>query len=97
MFLAIKKHLEFYIDSMDSEIKKEAPYDIYWKVKNEGQEAIKRDCIRGQIKRTNTKFINESSDFIGEHYVECYIVKDGICIAKDHIDVPISNYNYIMG
>lgn len=97
MFLAIKKHLEFYIDSMDSEIKKEAPYDIYWKVKNEGQEAIKRDCIRGQIKRTNTKSINESSDFIGEHYVECYIVKDGICIAKDHIDVPISNYSYIMG
>ena len=97
MFLAIKKHLEFYIDSMDSEIKKDAPYDIYWKVKNEGQEAIKRDCIRGQIKRTNTKSINESSDFIGEHYVECYIVKDGICIAKDHIDVPISNYSYIMG
>ena len=97
MFLAIKKHFEFYIDSMDSEIKKEAPYDIYWKVKNEGQEAIKRDCIRGQIKRTNTKSINESSDFIGEHYVECYIVKNGICIAKDHIDVPISNYNYIMG
>ena len=97
MFLAIKKHLEFYIDSMDSEIKKEAPYDIYWKVKNEGQEAIKRDCIRGQIKRTNTKSINESSDFIGEHYVECYIVKDEVCIAKDHIDVPISNYNYIMG
>ena len=32
-----------------------------------GQEAIKRDCIRGQIKRTNTKSINESSDFIGEH------------------------------
>lgn len=97
MFLAIKKHLEFYIDSMDSEIKKEAPYDIYWKVKNEGQEAIKRDCIRGQIKRTNTKSINESSDFIGEHYVECYIVKDEVCIAKDHIDVPISNYSYIMG
>lgn len=97
MFLAIKKNLEFYIDSMDSEIKKEAPYDIYWKVKNQGQEAIKRDCIRGQIKRTNTKSINESSNFIGEHYVECYIVKDGICIAKDHIDVPISNYNYIMG
>ena len=97
MFLAIKKHLEFYIDYMDSGIEKEAPYDIYWKVKNEGQEAIKRDCIRGQIKRTNTKSINESSDFIGEHYVECYIAKDGICIAKDHIDVPISNYSYIMG
>lgn len=97
MFLAIKKHLEFYIEFMDSNLEKERPYDIYWKVKNEGQEAIKRDCIRGQLKRTNTKFIRESSDFIGEHYVECYIVKGRVCIAKDHIDVPISNYSYKMG
>lgn len=97
MFLAIKKHLEFYIEEMDYKIDKEGEYDIYWKVKNEGIEAMKRDCIRGQVKRTNTKSIIESSDFIGEHYVECYIVKDGVCIAKDHIDVPISNYNYIMG
>lgn len=97
MFLAIKKHLEFYIEEMDYKIDKEGEYDIYWKVKNEGKEAMKRDCIRGQVKRTNTKSIIESSDFIGEHYVECYIVKDGVCIAKDHIDVPISNYNYIMG
>lgn len=97
MFLAIKKHLEFYIEEMDYKIDKEGEYDIYWKVKNEGKEAMKRDCIRGQVKRTNTKYIIESSDFIGEHYVECYIVKDGVCIAKDHIDVPISNYNYIMG
>lgn len=97
MFLAIKKHLEFYIETTDRELLKEAPYDIYWKVKNEGEEAIKRDCIRGQLKKTNTKSIVESSDFIGEHYVECYIVKDGICVAKDHIDVPISHYKYIMG
>lgn len=97
MFLAVKKHLEFYIEEMDYEIDKEGEYDIYWKVKNEGKEAMKRDCIRGQVKRTNTKSILESSDFIGEHYVECYIVKDGVCIAKDYIDVPISNYNYIMG
>lgn len=97
MFLAIKKHLEFYIEDMDYEIDKEGDFDIYWKVKNEGKEAIQRDCIRGQVKKTNTKSIRESSDFIGEHYVECYIVKDGVCIAKDHIDVPISNYNYIMG
>ena len=95
-FLAIKKHLEFYIESMDKEIENEEEYDIYWKVKNEGQEAIKRDCIRGQVKRTNTKSIKESSDFIGEHYVECYIVKDDVCIAKDSIDVPISNHEFIM-
>lgn len=29
------------------------PYDIYWKVRNVGYEAIRRNCIRGQIKKGN--------------------------------------------
>ena len=29
--------------------------------------------------------------FKGEHVVECYIVKNGIVVARDRIDVPISN------
>ena len=33
----------------------------------------------------------EHSDFKGEHVVECYIVKNGIVVARDRIDVPISN------
>ena len=31
----------------------------------------------------------EESTFGGEHYVECYIVKNGVCVAKDKINVPI--------
>lgn len=95
MFLQPKKNLEFFITDIDSQIK--GKYDIYWKVKNEGQVAKNRNCIRGQIKKQNTTNIHESTSFKGEHYVECYIVQNGICIAMDRIDVPISNYQYVMG
>ena len=26
------------------------PYEVYWKVRNTGEEAIRADCIRGQVK-----------------------------------------------
>lgn len=95
MYLQPKKSLEFFIDNIDNQIK--GKYDIYWKVKNEGQVAKDRDCIRGQIKKHNSNKIHETTDFIGEHYVECYIVQDNICIARDRIDVPISSFEYILG
>lgn len=70
------------------EIDVQEPYDIYWKVRNVGKVAIEKDCIRGNIEKGNNTKI-EHSNFHGPHYVECYIVKDGKCIARDKIDVPI--------
>ncbi len=64
------------------------PYDIYWKVRNVGYEAIRRNCIRGQIKK-GIDYLNESTNFYGPHYVECYIIKDGIYVARDKISVSI--------
>ncbi|MEU7889477.1 nucleotidyltransferase [Microbispora bryophytorum] len=67
------------------------PYELKWKVLNRGPEAERRDMIRGQIvdsTRPNTRV--ERSDFRGEHVVECYVVKDGVVVARDRIDVPIS-------
>lgn len=64
------------------------PYDIYWKVRNVGIEAIRRKCIRGQIIKGKDNLI-ETTNFYGPHYVECYIVKDGICVARDKISVSI--------
>lgn len=78
------RKLKFFIDKID--IAK--PYIIYWKVRNVGYEAIKRNCIRGQIKE-GIDFLNESTNFYGPHYVECYIVKDNVCIARDKIPVNI--------
>ena len=66
------------------------PYSIEWKVLNRGTEAQRRNCIRGQIfVDEGHKRRKESTNFRGEHIVECYVIKDGVVIAKDRIDVPI--------
>lgn len=68
------------------------PYEVKWKVLNRGTEAERRNMIRGAIVPSNRpKMRDERSDFRGEHVVECYIIKEGIVVARDRIDVPISN------
>ncbi|MGW4464758.1 nucleotide-binding domain-containing protein [Micromonospora sp. NPDC004704] len=67
------------------------PYDVKWKVLNRGEEAERRNNIRGQIISSSRPGVrHERTSFRGEHVVECYIVKDGIVVARDVIDVPIS-------
>lgn len=66
-------------------------YGLFWKVLNRGQEAIERDCIRGQIVRDEgRKKKIERTNFKGDHVVECYAIVDGVMIAKARIHVPIS-------
>lgn len=66
-------------------------YGLFWKVLNRGQEAIDRDCIRGQIVADEGhKKKVERTTFKGDHVVECYAVVDGVMVAKDRIHVPIS-------
>jgi hypothetical protein len=67
------------------------PFDVKWKVRNVGDEAKRRNCLRGEIINSNriSGARHESADFRGPHYVECYIVKDGIVVARDRINVPI--------
>ena len=64
------------------------PYQIYWKVKNVGPEAERRNMIRGRI-RERGKAIEEPTSFYGNHYIECYIIKDGVCVARKRVEVPI--------
>ncbi|HEJ7260186.1 TPA: nucleotidyltransferase [Serratia marcescens] len=67
------------------------PYSLFWKVLNRGQEAFKRDCIRGQIVADEGYKSNvERTNFKGDHVVECYAVVDGVVVATDRIHVPIS-------
>lgn len=66
------------------------PYEVYWKVRNCGEEAYRRKCVRGQIcEDKGGKKWHEHTDFNGDHYVECYVVKHGVCVARDKIKVPI--------
>lgn len=84
-FLNRKKRLDFQIINTNCP----TPYLIYWKVRNVGYEAIKRNMVRGAIVRTDCLHQKEHTDFYGPHYVECYLVKNNVCVAKAHIKVPI--------
>jgi hypothetical protein len=85
--LLAKKRLVFRV--VDTNVP--GSYSIEWKVLNRGEEARRRDMIRGQIvpdagQHTRT----EPTTFKGDHLVECYAVKDGCVVARDLIHVPIS-------
>ena len=87
-WLSRKKQLDFQI-VWDNCPKPLSAYSIYWKVRNVGEEAIRRNMIRGEIKLTNNTHQKEHTDFYGPHYVECFLVQDGVCVARARIDVPI--------
>ena len=48
------------------------PYEVKWKARNVGEEAKRRNCLRGQIINSNKNFTtrHESADFRGSHYME---------------------------
>lgn len=84
--LATNKDLKFYIKEHDIK----GDYSIYWKILNRGEVARKRDMIRGQIlPDSGSRKKYETTNFRGEHIVECYAIKDGVVVAKDRISVPI--------
>jgi len=84
--LLANKQLEFSVTSIDVP----PPYSIEWKVLNQGPIAEQKDQIRGEIwQDTGHQKRRESTNFKGEHMVECYAIKDGVVVASDSIDVPI--------
>ncbi|WP_026464998.1 SMODS domain-containing nucleotidyltransferase [Adhaeribacter aquaticus] len=89
VLLKKNKNLRFFIKQTDVS----QPYEILWKVKNEGKLAYERGVHRGQIISSNLNGTDrtENSTFEGSHFVECYLIKDGFCVARDRIDVPILN------
>lgn len=69
----------------------EGDFSVKWKVLNVGEEAERRDCIRGEIDVPNYEESSrqETADFKGVHLVECYAIQDGVVVARDKIRVPI--------
>ena len=85
--LKVNKKLYFFIQHTDVQ----KPYEVKWKIKNEGQIAKNKNMLRGQIIDDNgTERRKEDTNFEGAHFVECFIIKDNVCVARDRIDVPIS-------
>lgn len=62
------------------------PYKTYWRVTNSGIEAQKACCLRGDFYDESIlrgkKIREETTAYKGIHTVECFIVKNGICISK---------------
>ena len=61
------------------------PYQVFWQVVNTGRHAESENGTRGNIfpsKNSNPDLHWEYSLYTGKHWIECFIVKDGICIAR---------------
>ena len=61
------------------------PYQVYWQVVNTGWHAESKGGGRGNIfesKDSNPLVHWEDSLYTGKHWIECFIVKDGICVAR---------------
>jgi hypothetical protein len=66
------------------------PFDVFWKVRNYGREAAARDQLRGEIHADEgRRERSETTSYTGHHYVECYVVKNGVCVAIAHERVVI--------
>lgn len=68
-----------------------SPYTLYWKVRNGGEEASRVNALRGEISRDegrNRK--RETTSYKGTHYVEAYVVQNGVVVAKDRHTVIVT-------
>lgn len=85
-FLRREKNLDFYISNTSVP----SHCELLWKVRNCGEEAYRRNMVRGQIiEDDGSRSRHEHTDFSGSHFVECYCIENGVCVARTRIDVPI--------
>lgn len=57
---------------------------IYWQVVNTGEEARENNCLRGKFETSDifTYGRHEKTAYTGTHWVQAFVVNDGMCIAK---------------
>lgn len=68
------------------------PYEVWWKIRNRGSVAGRVRELRGQIVlngRVSRNIHQESTLYPGQHYVEAYVVRNGVVVASDHHEVRI--------
>lgn len=63
------------------------PYKVYWQVVNTGPEATGIGQLRGEIIEHTQNgpgniYRKEITSYVGDHWVEGFVVKDGVCVAK---------------
>ena len=61
------------------------PYTVKWQVANTGAEALSVNLLRGgfyESDSSNNKVRWEPTAFLGTHWVEAFIIKNGVCVAR---------------
>jgi hypothetical protein len=61
------------------------PYDVRWQVVNTGREAREANALRGDYYEGDapgTPIRWESTLYSGTHWVEAFVIKDGVCVAR---------------
>ncbi len=64
-----------------------APFQVHWQVVNTGKEAEEAGQLRGDIVLSKTAGVGgltqkESTAYTGVHWIECFIVKNNVCVAR---------------
>ena len=84
----VPKHRDLFFRIVDTDVP--PPFQVYWKARNTGDEAKRLGQLRGEIHPDEGRHQRkESTLYTGHHWMECYIVKDGICVARSHETVII--------
>lgn len=67
------------------------PFQVFWKARNNGEEAKRLGQLRGEIHADEGRQQRkERTLYIGHHWMECYIVKNGTCVARARESVIIA-------
>lgn len=63
---------------------------VYWKVRNHGPSAERAGDLRGEITRDDgRRSKTESTLYKGSHYVEAYVIKEGVVVAVTRYPVKV--------
>ena len=66
-------------------------FQVLWKARNNGEEAKRLGQLRGETHRNDGRQQRkERTLYSGHHWMECYIVKDSVCVARAHESVIIA-------
>lgn len=85
----VPKHRELLFTITDTDVP--TPFQVFWKARNTGEEAKRIGQLRGEIHPDEGHHQRkESTLYAGHHWMECCIVKDGVCVARAHEPVLIA-------
>lgn len=80
---AIPKHCSLRFEA-DTDVPR--PFKVYWQVVNTGAEAEAAGGLRGEfydgLMERGGLVRKESTLYRGSHWIECFIVRDGVCVAR---------------